>query len=156
VVAGGLTEYLVRRREHAEHLTSQLELTAEENRSIYAEQRHVAETLQRSLMPRVLPAARGLEIAGRYEAGVAGTEVGGDWYDVVPVSPTRLLFAVGDVSGRGLEAAATMASLRYAIRAYALDGSEPAEVLHKLTSMLTVGRSGLFATVVCGMIDAEH
>jgi serine phosphatase RsbU (regulator of sigma subunit) len=133
-----------------------LEVAAEENRAMFAEQRDVAETLQRSLMPRVLPVAGGLEIAGRYEAGVAGTEVGGDWYDVVPVSPTRFLFSVGDVSGRGLEAAATMASLRYSIRAYALDGSGPEEVLQKLTSVLSVSRSGLFATVVCGMLDTER
>jgi serine phosphatase RsbU (regulator of sigma subunit) len=155
VVAGCLTEFLVRRREHAELLAARLETSAELNRALYREQRAVAVTLQRSLMPRVLPSVPGLEIAGRYEAGVAGTEVGGDWYDVLPVAPKCLLFSVGDVSGRGLEAAATMASLRYAIRAYALDGAGPDEVLHKLTTVLSIGTAGLFATVICGMIDSE-
>jgi serine phosphatase RsbU (regulator of sigma subunit) len=66
-----------------------------------------------------------------------------------------MLFSVGDVSGRGIEAAATMASLRYAMRAYALEGTPPAEILHKLTLLLNVARNELFATVVCGLIDLD-
>jgi serine phosphatase RsbU (regulator of sigma subunit) len=127
---------------------------ADANRELYTEQREVAETLQRSLLPQELPTIAGLQVAARYEAGVEGTEVGGDWYDLVPLSPDRLLFSVGDVSGRGLEAAATMASLRYAMRAYALEGTAPAGILQKLTLLMSVGRNELFATVICGLVDA--
>jgi serine phosphatase RsbU (regulator of sigma subunit) len=62
---------------------------------------------------------------------------------------------VGDVSGRGLEAAATMASLRYAMRAYALERTSPGEILHKLTMLMNVARNELFATVICGLIDTS-
>jgi serine phosphatase RsbU (regulator of sigma subunit)/type II secretory pathway pseudopilin PulG len=155
VVAGVLTEYLIRRREHAEVLAERLETMADENRVLYNDQREVAETLQRSLLPHELPTVAGLEVAARYESGVAGTEVGGDWYDLLPLTPHRLLFSVGDVSGRGLEAAATMASLRYSMRAYALEGTPPEGILHKLTLLLSVGRNELFATVICGLVDTE-
>ncbi len=154
-VAGVLTEYLIRRREHAEVLAARLETVADENRRLYTEQREVAETLQRSLLPQELPTVAGLEVAARYEAGVAGTEVGGDWYDLVPLSSRRLLFSVGDVSGRGIEAAATMASLRYSMRAYALEGTAPADILYKLSLLMNVARNELFATVVCGLIDVD-
>ncbi len=154
-IAGVLTEYLIRRREHAEDLASRLESVADENRRLYTEQREVADTLQRSLLPQELPTVAGLEVAARYEAGVAGTEVGGDWYDLLPLSSRRLLFSVGDVSGRGIEAAATMASLRYSMRAYALEGTAPADILYKLSLLMNVARNELFATVVCGLIDVE-
>jgi serine phosphatase RsbU (regulator of sigma subunit) len=155
VVAGVLTEHLIRRREHAEDLAGRLETVADENRRLYTEQREVAGTLQRSLMPQELPTVAGLEVAARYEAGVAGTEVGGDWYDLLPLSTRRLLFSVGDVSGRGIEAAATMASLRYSMRAYALEGTPPADILSKLSLLMNVARNELFATVVCGLIDID-
>jgi hypothetical protein len=155
VVAVVLTEHLIRRREYAEDLASRLETVADENRRLYTEQREVAETLQRSLMPQELSTVTGLEVAARYEAGVAGTEVGGDWYDLLPLSSRRLLFSVGDVSGRGIEAAATMASLRFSMRAYALEGTPPAEILYKLSLLMSVARNELFATVVCGLIDVD-
>jgi hypothetical protein len=155
-LAGVLTEYMIRRREYAEGLADRLETMADENRELYTEQRQVAETLQRSLLPQELPSIEGVEVAARYESGVAGTEVGGDWYDLLPLSPNRLLFSVGDVSGRGLEAAATMASLRYAMRAYALEGTTPAQILHKLTMLMSVVRNELFATVICGLVDTTN
>ncbi len=73
----------------------------------------------------------GIELAVRYVAGVEGVDIGGDWYDVVTLDDGRLFFVVGDVSGRGLRAATVMASLRYAIRAYATQGDEPAARAHQ-------------------------
>jgi serine phosphatase RsbU (regulator of sigma subunit) len=141
-----MTERIVRRREIAEEL-------AAENRRLFQEQRRVAETLQRSLLPRSLPERADVELAVRYVPGTSGVDIGGDWYDVVDVGPDRLFFTVGDVAGRGLEAAALMATLRNAIKAFALDGSEPATVLSKTARLLDVERDGRFATVLCGVVD---
>ena len=87
-----------------------LETVADETpRRLDTEQREVAETLQRSLCLQELPTVAGLEVVARYEAGVAGTEVGGRTGSTSCHSARRLLFSVGAVSGRGIEAAATMA-----------------------------------------------
>jgi hypothetical protein len=114
-----LAERLVRRRARAERVSSEIG-------RLYVEQRSVAETLQRAILPDQAPAIPGMQIAVRYLPGVSGTEVGGDWYDVVPLGGGRFVFVVGDVSGRGVRAAAMMASLHYASRAYALPGGPPA------------------------------
>ena len=153
-VAAFLTERLIRRRETAEELSNRMEEVADENADLYASQRDIAQQLQRSLMPRSLPHFSGLESAARYQAGVAGTEVGGDWYDVLPIAEDRVVFSVGDVCGRGLTAAVLMASLRYSIRAYALEQPDPATILDKLSSMLGSTTDDNFATVICGTLDA--
>lgn len=145
--AAALTDRLVRRRVRAEQLS-------EENARLYAEQRTVAQTLQHSMLPEVLPTIDGVELAVRYEAGVEGVDIGGDWYDVMTVGDQRVLVVVGDVSGRGLEAATVMASLRYAIRAFASQGDDPATILTKLGPLVSVARDGHFATVLCAVLDA--
>ena len=115
VGAALLTERLVRQRERARVL-------AAENATLYAQQRTVAQTLQHSLLPETLPDTPGLVVGARYIAGADDIDVGGDWYDVMHLDNGNVLFVVGDVSGRGLAAATIMASLRYAIRAYATQG----------------------------------
>lgn len=141
-----LVEWLMRRRITAEEL-------ARENQRLYEAQRSVSETLQRSLLPERLPTHSGVRLAARYLPGTEGIEVGGDWYDVVEVDDRQLFFTVGDVAGRGLEAAVLMTSLRNAIGAYATDGDEPAAVLEKLHRLVDVAKDGRFATVVCGLLD---
>jgi hypothetical protein len=143
------TERLIRRRLEAESLSRQ-------NRELYDRQRDIAQTLQRSLLPERLPAVDGLEAAARYQPGVAGIEIGGDWYDLVHVDDDRLVLVVGDVAGRGLPAAATMASLRFATHAYAMEGHPAAAILTMLGSLLDVGTDGTFATVLCADIDARR
>jgi serine phosphatase RsbU (regulator of sigma subunit) len=155
VFAALLVEFLIRRREQAERLAAELERIAAENARLLSDQRTVAYTLQHSLLPEELPTVDGLELGVRYVAGVEGVDVGGDWYDVIELDGDRLFFVVGDVSGRGLRAATVMASLRYAIRAYATDGDDPATVLTKLSRLLSVGRDGNFATVLCGIIEVN-
>jgi serine phosphatase RsbU (regulator of sigma subunit) len=154
LVAGFLAERLIRRRGRAEELSKRLEEVADENADLYASQRDIAQQLQRSLMPQSLPHFPGLQSAARYHAGVVGTDVGGDWYDVLPIAEDRVVFSVGDVVGRGLAAAVLMASLRYAIRAYALEQSDPATILDKLTTMIETTADDRFATVICGALDA--
>ena len=153
LAAAFVTERLIRRRERVEELSNRLEEVAEENAVLYASQRDIVLQLQRSLMPRSLPHFAGLESAAQYQAGVAGTEVGGDWYDVLPIAEDRIVFSVGDVCGRGLAAAVMMASLRYSIRAYALEQPDPASILDRLGAMMDTTSDDKFATVVCGTLD---
>lgn len=155
LLAALLSWRLVLRRLRAEHLAVELERTAAENRRLYSEQRNIAQTLQHALLPDSLPQIGGLEAAARYVAGEAGMEIGGDWYDVIPVGERCVVVAVGDVSGRGLRAATTMASLRFAIQAYAMERNPPDEILTKLSRLLSVTDTGQLATVLCAAIDLD-
>lgn len=141
-----IAQGLVTRRQLAEGL-------AEENQRLYGEQRAVAATLQRALLPASLPVVEGVVTAARYVAGVDGIDVGGDWYDLVPLDDGHFVFVIGDVSGRGLGAATTMASLRYAVLAYIAQGDRPEVVLDKAGELLSIGRDGHFATAMCGLVD---
>ncbi len=82
-----------------------------------------------------------------------GVDIGGDWYDVIVLDDRRVLLVVGDVSGHGLRAAATMATLRYSIRAYAVEGDAPAEILAKLSRLVNITTTGQLATVLCVSVD---
>ncbi len=144
-----MTERLVRRRQYAEGL-------AEENRRLYGEQRNVSVTLQRSLLPKVLPTIAGVEFAARYIPGESGVEVGGDWYSAIAIDDHRFAFVVGDVAGRGLAAAAIMAGLRYTIRAYASLAYNPARILEMASKEINIGSDGHFATVLVGLADNER
>ncbi|MCU1455484.1 MAG: Two component signal transduction histidine kinase [Acidimicrobiales bacterium] len=150
-----LVERVLRRRDYAQELAGELGAVAEENARLYADQRSLAQMLQQSLLPESLPSVPGVELGVRYEPGVEGLDIGGDWYDVVPVGERHVLLVVGDVSGRGLRAATIMASLRYSIRAYAAQGDGPSEILQKLSRLLHVERDNHFATVLCARIDLE-
>ena len=155
IAAAFMTLRLSQRRRGAEELAGQLEVTANENERLYAEQRSIAQTLQHALLPDTLPQLPGIQASARYEAGVEGIEIGGDWYDVIDLDDRRLLLVVGDVSGRGLRAATTMAELRYAIRAYAAQDDGPAEILTKISRLVSVAESGQLATVLCATVDME-
>jgi serine phosphatase RsbU (regulator of sigma subunit) len=153
--AAALTARLIDRRTHAVRLATSLEQIAEENRRLYAEQRTIAQTLQRALLPERLPKISGVETSARYEAGVKGVDVGGDWYDLIALDDRRLLLVVGDVSGRGVRAAATMAALRFAIQAYAAENDPPDAILTKVSKLVNVNRSGQLATILCALVDVE-
>lgn len=146
LAASLIAQGLVDRRRRAEGL-------AAENQRLYGEQRAVAAVLQHALLPGRLPEVAGVEVAVRYVAGVDGIDVGGDWYDLIPMDGGTCMLVIGDVSGRGLGAATTMASLRFAIRAYVAQGDEPNVVLDKLGELLSVERDGHFATAICGHVD---
>ena len=148
-----LTDVLVRRRRDAERLAARLDHVAEDNRRLYADQRTVAETLQLALLPAELPRSTHATVAVHYVPGVEGIHVGGDWYDIIDRGRSDMLVVVGDVSGRGLQAATTMASLLYAVRAYAAEGYSPAEILTRLSALVSVEASGHFATVLCASLD---
>ncbi|HEX3591297.1 MAG TPA: GAF domain-containing SpoIIE family protein phosphatase [Pseudonocardiaceae bacterium] len=115
-------------------------------------ERSAVTALQRSLLPSVLPDMPGLDFAARY---VPGTDsgVGGDWYDVFPLSGGSVGVVMGDVVGNGLAAAVVMGRLRSALRAYALDVEDPAEVLRKLDRKAAHFEPGTMATVAYGVVD---
>ncbi|MFF3413764.1 SpoIIE family protein phosphatase [Streptomyces sp. NPDC002698] len=94
--------------------------------------RNTAVTLQRSLLPQHPPRLTGLEVASRYQPAQATSEVGGDWYDVIPLADDRTALVVGDVMGNGIDAAATMGRLRTATCAYADLDLDPGDVLQHL------------------------
>jgi hypothetical protein len=131
------------------------ETVAAENGRLYAEQRNVAETLQHALLPDAFPDHPDIEVRARYVAGVEGLDVGGDWYEVRELDDDRLLFVVGDVSGRGLRAASVMASIRYSIAAYAIQGDPPEVIFEKLAEVVNITRDRHFATVICALIDTK-
>ena len=110
----------------------------------------VAVSLQRSLLAQDLPAIDGVELLGRYQAGSAGMEVGGDWYDVVRRSDGIVHITVGDVAGRGIPAAVLMGQMRNAFRAYAYDHTSPAELLRRMGRHIT---SDEMAMAVCLTLD---
>ncbi|MDP9497834.1 MAG: SpoIIE family protein phosphatase [Actinomycetota bacterium] len=105
-----------------------------------AEKRSV-DALQRHLLPRSLPVVPGVEIAVRYASSEAGVDIGGDWFDVVPLSGEAVGLVIGDVEGHDVEAAALMGLVRSAMRAYALEGHPPALILDRTNAYL----SGLHA-----------
>jgi serine phosphatase RsbU (regulator of sigma subunit) len=155
LLGAAVTRRLVQRRRDAERLAAQLDRIAEENRRLYAEQRGIAQTLQHALLPEKMPRIPGAEAGARYEASEHGVDIGGDWYDVIVLDDHRVLLVVGDVSGHGLQAAATMAALRFAIRAYAVERDTPVEILAKLSRLVNVSSTGHLATVLCVVVNVD-
>jgi serine phosphatase RsbU (regulator of sigma subunit)/anti-sigma regulatory factor (Ser/Thr protein kinase) len=116
-------------------------------------ERGLADALQRSLIPR-LPDLPAVALAGRYLPASAA-RLGGDWYDAFPLPDGRLGMAIGDVVGHGFHAAAIMGQLRSGLRAYALDGMTPREVLERLSRLLRQLEPGRTATLVYLVLDAH-
>jgi serine phosphatase RsbU (regulator of sigma subunit) len=144
---------LTRRRKEAERSSETISGLYGDLDRLYAEQRTIAVTLQRALLPRRIPSIATLEIASRYVAGTDGVDVGGDWYSLVQVDEQRFAFVVGDVSGRGVEAATIMAQLRYTVRAYLLEGHGPGAALGMCSGQLDIAEDGHFATILVGVGD---
>ncbi len=112
----------------------------------------VAEVLQRAVLPDSLPAVEGLRFDAEYRAGEAGSYAGGDWYDVFELANDSVFFSVGDVMGKGAPAAALMGQVRSAIRAYAVSGQSPTEVLSSLDSLFNILVEDRVVTAVVGTI----
>ncbi|HSX97826.1 MAG TPA: SpoIIE family protein phosphatase, partial [Streptomyces sp.] len=119
----------------AEELTAKAAV-AIDNARRYSRERTTALTLQRSLLPQGLPSQEAVEVASRYLPGGTGTEVGGDWFDVIPLSGARVALVVGDVVGHGLHASASMGRLRTAVRTLADVDLPPDELLTHLDDLV--------------------
>jgi serine phosphatase RsbU (regulator of sigma subunit)/anti-sigma regulatory factor (Ser/Thr protein kinase) len=116
-------------------------------------ERGLADALQRSLIPR-LPQLPGLELAARY-LPAAAARLGGDWYDAFQLPDGRLGMAIGDVVGHGFHAAAIMGQLRSALRAFAIDGTQPAYVLESVSRLLRQIEPGRTATALYLALDVH-
>ena len=123
------------------------------NATRFQREHDVAEVLQRAVLPDFLPSVKGLQFDAEYRPGAAGTYVGGDWYDVFQLGDDRVVFSVGDVMGKGASAAALMGQVRSAIRAYAVSGLSPSEVLSALDRMFDALVEDRVVTVVVGIVD---
>ena len=113
----------------------------------------IAETLQRSVLPVSLPRVEGVQLAARYLPGTAELDVGGDWFDAIPLPDGRLGLVVGDVVGKGVQAASTMAQLRNALRAFSLDRMKPSSTVARLNRLAEEVVETAFATVVYAALD---
>jgi serine phosphatase RsbU (regulator of sigma subunit) len=153
VVSAFVAVQLASRRREAERSAETITGLYGDLDRLYAEQRTIAVTLQRALLPRRIPSISNLEIASRYVAGADGVDVGGDWYSIVQVDDQRFGFVVGDVSGRGVNAATIMAQLRFTLRAYLLEGHGPGVALGMCSHQLDIAVDGHFATVLVGVGD---
>ena len=156
VTAGAavVTYLLVGRRRRAERDAATIAGLYQQLDDLYGEQRSIAGALQQALLPQRNPPVPNLEAATTYLAGTHGLEIGGDWFSLIEIDEGHFAFAVGDVSGKGVEAAAIMARLRFTIRAYLTEGHAPDVVLEMCSHQLSVNRDGHLATVLIGVGDS--
>lgn len=143
LVLGVMTLWRSRRPDpfEADDLTLAQELAARaavaiDNARRFTQQQQTAFTLQSSLLPRAVPDQSAVEVALRYLPASAAPGLGGDWFDVIPLSGARVALVVGDVVGRGIHAAATMGRLRTAVHTLASLDLEPDEVLSRLDDLV--------------------
>ncbi|MFR9803986.1 SpoIIE family protein phosphatase [Pseudonocardia sp. RS010] len=123
-----------------------------DNARLYEREHAAAATLQHSLLPAVPEVGR-LQIAARYRVGTDGNQVGGDWYDVLPLPDGSVGIAVGDVVGHDLSAAAAMGQLRGVLRSYAWDGGRPGSVLDRCDQLVQGLEMASMATAVYARLE---
>ena len=127
------------------------------NAELYEREKAIADSLQRSLLPDLDQEFEEIRISHRYHAAVDESTVGGDFYDVVDFGDGRYGIAIGDVSGKGLEAAVYTAMARYMIQAYSSEDPDPVYVASRLNSALCKYTPvGKFVTLVYGLLDARE
>ncbi|MFE1881001.1 SpoIIE family protein phosphatase [Streptomyces diastatochromogenes] len=124
-----------------------------ERAGLYDEATTRARTLQRSLLPQALPELPEVTTAARYQPAKQGADVGGDWYDVIPLSAARVALVIGDVMGHGMAEAATMGRLRTAVRTLSELELPPDEILGHLNDIVGELGNDAFATCLYGIYD---
>ena len=113
-----------------------------EHARVNLERDHIARTLQTSLLPPALPEVPGLDLAARYRAARGGAEVGGDFYDCFPLGDGEWVALVGDVQGKGVEAATVASLIHHSLRTIAMQHQSPARMLEQLNELVLVRREG--------------
>jgi serine phosphatase RsbU (regulator of sigma subunit)/CheY-like chemotaxis protein len=136
----------------AKHVVRSVAIAVDNLRNLQVE-RDVALTLQRALLPDHSFQIAGVDIATRYVPSDAHAEVGGDFYEAFALDDGRVALAIGDVVGHSLEAASVMGDLRTALRAYAVDGMEPAAVMSRINRLFMRFAPQMTATMCYVILD---
>ena len=121
--------------------------------TFYEQEKDVASGLQQAMLPRTIPSVRGADVAVRYRSGALGRDIGGDWYDLIPLPGGRVGAVIGDVQGHDTHAAAVMGQLRIVLRAYAAEGHTPATVMARASVFLRELDTDRFATCLYAEAD---
>nr|WP_243766335.1 SpoIIE family protein phosphatase [Streptomyces sp. GC420] len=127
-----------------------------ERARLFDAKRRLAHGLQDALLPQALPSLPAAEVAARYLAGTQGMEIGGDFYDLVPLRGQEAVALVGDVQGHNVQAAGLMGQVRTAVRAYTAVGQSPGEVMRSTNRLLVDLDAQLFASCVYLHLDLER
>lgn len=126
---------------------------AVENARLYEREHRVAVTLQRAMLPAVLPEVEGLAFDAVYYPGATEAEIGGDWYDAIALPDGRVVVSIGDVTGRGLTAAVIMGRMRQAIEALATYEPDPVRLLDAADRVLRRANADAIVTALVGVLD---
>ncbi|MFG2791081.1 SpoIIE family protein phosphatase [Streptomyces sp. NPDC048419] len=119
----------------------------------YEQEKDLASGLQQAMLPRTIPSVRGADVAVRYRSASLGRDIGGDWYDLIPLPGGRVGAVIGDVQGHDTHAAAVMGQLRIVLRAYAAEGHTPATVMARASVFLHELDTDRFATCLYAEAD---
>ncbi|MFF1293613.1 MULTISPECIES: SpoIIE family protein phosphatase [unclassified Streptomyces] len=119
----------------------------------YEQEKDLASGLQQAMLPRTIPSVRGADVAVRYRSAAFGRDIGGDWYDLIPLPGGRVGAVIGDVQGHDTHAAAVMGQLRIVLRAYAAEGHTPATVMARASVFLHELDTDRFATCLYAEAD---
>lgn len=120
---------------------------------LYDREHAMSVVLQQAMLPSRIPDVPGMHVAVRYQPARVGHQVGGDWYDAMPVPGGRIAVVVGDVQGHDVHAAAVMGQLRAALRAYAAEGHGPSVIMARGSAYLRDMDTDLLATCTCVHLD---
>ncbi len=138
----------------AEQLAAQVGSVVDRARA-YDQERRISHELQRNLLPDQLPWVEGWALAARYVPATVGVEVGGDWYDAVPLSDGSVALIVGDVAGHDMGAAKVMSRLRHVLSLLVWEDRRPGRSLERLNRFMLAGDMERIATVLVGVLNPE-
>lgn len=158
-IIGSLHVATLTRREFDEEMVDLLRLAADRaslaiaRTRVHEHERRIAQELQRSLLPKRLPPVPGVALAARYLPGENGTTVGGDWYDALALPGGLVGVAIGDVVGRGIEAAATMGQMRSALRVILMEADDSGTMAERLNRFALGLGDCVLTTVVLAVFE---
>jgi anti-sigma regulatory factor (Ser/Thr protein kinase) len=126
------------------------------NAKQFHREHYVAETLQRAFLPRHFPSAKGMHVSAHYRPGSTEADIGGDWYDAFQNDKGDVVLTIGDVTGKGVEAARLMVLMRQAIRVAALDSNDPRHIAGVCNRVLLNDSAERFASAFIGLLDSDN